>query len=117
MPVAAGTPFGPRLHAIASDLKTFQALSYERLQATLADLFGLCISQGGLMNLLRRTQGRFQAGRKDAVAVLRQAKIVASDETGVRIEGSNAFHWVCSTAGRPWSTKPRRRAPPRSCAR
>ena len=29
---ARGTPFGPRLHAVATDLKTFQALSYERLQ-------------------------------------------------------------------------------------
>src|SRR4051794_31760338 len=54
-----GTPFGPRLHAVATYLKTFQALSYERLQATLADLFGLTLSQGGLMNLLRRAQGRF----------------------------------------------------------
>ena len=95
MPAAAkGTPFGPRLHAVATYLKTFQALSYERLQGTLADLFGLSISQGGLMNLLRRAQGRFRAGRADAVAALRRAEVVASDETSVRIEGTNAYHWV-----------------------
>lgn len=41
---------------MATHLKTFQALSYERLQAALADLFGLTLSQGGLMNLLRRAQ-------------------------------------------------------------
>ncbi len=64
------------------------------------------------MNLLRRAQTCFQAGRglpkvpfgaagwngktrgEHAVAALRQAKVVASDETGVRIEGSNAYHWV-----------------------
>ncbi len=99
-PAAAGTPFGPRLHAVATYLKTFQSLSYERLQATLADLFGLPISQGGLMNLLRRAQGCFQAGREQAVAALRRAKVVASDETGVRIEGANAYHWVfrCTAA-------------------
>jgi len=91
---AKGTPFGPRLHAVATYLKTFQALSYERLQAALADVFGLSISQGGLMNLLRRAQGRFQAQRDAAVAVLRRAEVVASDETGVRIEGANASHWV-----------------------
>jgi transposase len=51
---ARRTPFGPRLHAGATYLKTYQALSYERLQAALADLFGLTLSQGGLMNLLRR---------------------------------------------------------------
>ena len=99
-PAATGTPFGPRLHALATYLKTFQSLSYERLQATLADLFGLPISQGGLMNLLRRAQRRFQAGRAQAVAVLRQAEVVASDETGVRIEGSTGYHWVfrCTAA-------------------
>jgi transposase len=93
-PAATGTPFGPRLHALATYLKTFQSLSYERLQATLADLFGLPVSQGGLMNLLRRAQACFQAGRERAVAALRCAEVVASDETGVRVEGSNAYHWV-----------------------
>jgi transposase len=91
---AKGTPFGPRVHAVATYLKTFQALSYERLQGAFADLFGLTISQGGLMNMLRRAQGVFVAERDSAVAALRQAKVIASDETGVRIEGSNAYHWV-----------------------
>ncbi len=86
--------FGPRLHAVATYLKTFQALSYERLQAALSDLFGLRLSQGGLMNLLRRAQGCFAEGRDAALARLRQAPVVASDETGVRIEGANSFHWV-----------------------
>lgn len=91
---AKGTPFGPRVHAVATYLKTFQALSYERVQGAFSDLFGLTISQGGLMNMLRRSQGAFVAERDKAVAALRQAKVVASDETGVRIEGSNAYHWV-----------------------
>jgi len=91
---ARGTPFGPRLHAVATYLKTFQALSYERLQGALSDLFGLTLSQGGLMNLLRRAQGRFAEGQVRAVSSLRRAEVVTSDETGVRIEGSNAYHWV-----------------------
>ena len=95
---ARGTPFDPRLHAVATYLKTFQALSYERLQAALSDLFGLSLSQGGLMNLLCRAQGCFRAGRDAAMATLRRAEVVASDETGVRIEGSNAYHWVFHSA-------------------
>lgn len=91
---ADATPFGPRLHAVATYLKTFQALSYERLQAALSDLFGLRLSQGGLMNVLRRAQGCFAEGRDAALARLRQARVVASDETGVRIEGANSYHWV-----------------------
>jgi transposase len=46
------------------------------------------------MHLLRRAQNRFQAGRTQAVAALRCAEVVASDETGVRIEGSTGYHWV-----------------------
>src|SRR5918911_206730 len=91
---AASTPFGARLHATAFYLKTFQALSYERLQTALSDLFGLRVSQGGLMNMLRRAQARFAAGREAALAALRRAEVVASDETGVRIEGSNSYHGV-----------------------
>jgi transposase len=95
---ARSTPFGPRLHAVATYLKTFQALSYERLQAALSDLFGLTLSQGGLMNLLQRAQRRFRSGRDEAISTLRRATVVASDETGVRIEGSNAYHWVFHAA-------------------
>ncbi len=54
---AASTPFGPRLHAVATYLKTFQGLSYGRLQAALANLFGLTLSQGGLMNGLAAGPG------------------------------------------------------------
>ncbi|MCJ2108485.1 hypothetical protein MKK70_24565 [Methylobacterium sp. E-041] len=66
---ARGTPFDPqRLYAVATYLKTFQVLSYERLQAALSDLFGLTLSQGGLMNLLRRVQACFRPGREEAVS-------------------------------------------------
>ena len=76
---AKGTPFGARIHAIATYLKTFQALSYERLQGAFADLFGLTISQGGLINMLRRAQAHFAGGRDDAVSEQRQAGVVSSD--------------------------------------
>src|SRR4051794_4246220 len=46
------------------------------------------------MTMLRRAQGCFQAGRDAAVAALRRATVVASDETGVRVEGATAYHWV-----------------------
>ena len=46
------------------------------------------------MNLLQRTQKHFRSGRDETASILRQATIVASDETGVRIAGSNAYHWA-----------------------
>ena len=96
LPAAArGTPFGPRVHALAIYLKTRHALSYERLQRLFLDLFGLAVSQGALMmNMFSRTLTAFEEKRSQALCVLRAAEFVASDETGMRIEGVNAFHWV-----------------------
>ena len=91
---ANATPFGPRLHALVLYLKTFQALSYERLEGAMKDLFGLTVSQGGLMNMLRRAEAQFTGGRDTALTALHRAKVVACDETGIRIEGTNSFHWV-----------------------
>jgi transposase len=99
MPQAAqGTPFGHRVHALALYLKANQLFSYQRLQGAFADLFGLRLSQGALMNMFRRTAPIFAAGRDRALAALRRADVVACDETGARIEGCNAYQWVfCSS--------------------
>ena len=99
MPAAAqGTPFGRRIHALALYLKSNQLFSYERLQGAFADLFGLTLSQGALMNMFQRTAPVFAAGRDKALATLRRADVVACDETGARIEGCNAYQWVFCSA-------------------
>lgn len=98
LPAAAqGTPFGPRIHALALYLKSNQLFSYEWLQGVYADLFGLKLTQSALMNLFKRAAPVLAAGSEDDPVVLRSAEIVACDETGVRIEGCNAYQWVfCS---------------------
>ena len=94
-PVAAtSTPFGPRIHALAIYLKGFQALSYERLRGLFGDAFGLSVSEGALMNMFIRSHPRFRIEADKAKAILRAAQVIASDETGVRIEGTNSYHWV-----------------------
>ncbi len=92
--VATTTPFGPRIHALAIYLKGFQALSYERLRGLFRDAFGLSVSEGALMNMFVRSHPRFEIEAERAKAILRAARVVASNETGVRIEGTNSYHWV-----------------------
>jgi transposase len=92
--VATTTPFGPRIHALAIYYKGFQALSYERLRLMFRDAFGLSVSEGALMNMFIRSHPRFEIEAEKAKAILRAARVVASDETGVRIEGTNSYHWV-----------------------
>jgi len=68
--------------------RAFQALSYERLRFMFRDAFGLIVSEGALMNMFIRSHAGFKIEADKAKAILRQAKVVASDETGVRIEGT-----------------------------
>src|SRR5208282_3634961 len=75
-------------------LKGFQALSYERLRGMFRDAFGLDVSEGALTNMFVRSHAGFEVEASKAKAILRAAKVVASDETGVRIEGTNSYHWV-----------------------
>jgi transposase len=92
--VSSGTPFGPRIHALAIYFKGFQAVSYERLRGVFRDVLGLGVSEGALMNMFIRSHAAFKVEAGKALAILRQARVVASDETGVRIEGTNSWHWV-----------------------
>lgn len=96
-PEAQGTPFGSRIHALAIYLKTRHAFSYQRLIQAFDNLFGLAISEGAVMNMFKRAGAAFEMKREQALAILRKAKVVASDETGMRVEGVNAYQWVfCS---------------------
>jgi len=58
------------------------------------DAFGLIVSEGALMNMFIRSHAGFEIEADKAKAIIRKAKVVASDETGVRIEGTNSYHWV-----------------------
>ncbi len=89
--VATTTPFGPRIHALAIYCKGFQALSYERLRGFFRDAFGLIVSEGALMNMFIRSHPKFELEAEKAKAFLRKARVVASDETSVRIEGTNSY--------------------------
>src|SRR5450759_5097713 len=81
-------PFGPRIHALTIYYKGFQALSYERLRGMFRDAFGLSVSEGALMNMFIRSHAGFKIEADKAKAIIRKARVVASDETGVRIEGT-----------------------------
>ena len=92
--VAKGSPFGPGIASLALYLKSFQFCSYQRLQSLFQDVFGLKISQGGIMNLLKRSSQAFTQKYDVIVERLRGARAVACDETGMRIEGCNGQQWV-----------------------
>jgi transposase len=89
-----GTPFSRNIVALAIYLRVVHAISYRRLTHLMLELAGLAISEGALDAAFRRAIPGFDAEVGAILARLRRARVVCSDETGVRIAGKNAWNWV-----------------------
>jgi transposase len=89
-----GTPFSRNIVALAMYLRFVHHVSYRRLSRLLRELFGLAISEGALDAAFRRGKPRFDAETAAILARLRRARVVCSDETGVRVDGQNGWNWV-----------------------
>ena len=89
-----GTPFSVGIVALAMYLRFVHAISYRRLSRLLGELFGLAISEGALDAAFRRGKLHVDADVARILARLRRARVVCSDETGVRIDGRTCWNWV-----------------------
>jgi transposase len=89
--------FGARLQSVIVYLKHTHHLSYARMEQVLLDVFGVTLSQGAIDNCLRRAG----AAAAPAVATIQEAvasaAVIHGDETGTRIDGGKAWHWVFVT--------------------
>jgi transposase len=93
-----GSPFSPNIVALAMYLRFVHAVSYQRLSRLMLDLFALRISEGALDAAFRRARTQFDADVAAILARLRRARVIYSDETGVRIDGSGCWNWVFQNA-------------------
>src|SRR4051812_19273186 len=89
-----GTPFSRNIVALAMYLRFVHHVSYRRLSRLLLELFGLAVSEGALDAAFQRGKPRFDAETAAILARLRRARVVCSDETGLRIDGRNGWNWV-----------------------
>ena len=92
--LAPGSPFGPGLTALILHLHVTQAIGFARLAQLMDEVFGLAISEGAIANMLARAAAPLTTAAEQIAAVVRQAKVVASDETSARVEGKNWWQWV-----------------------
>jgi transposase len=92
--MAPGSPFGPNLRVLALHLRFSQGIGFDRLQGVFRDVFGLRVSQGSLVNMARAAVAPFAAQAARLGDWLRQSPVLASDETGLRVEGKNGWLWV-----------------------
>ena len=93
-----GAPFSRNIVALAMYLRFVHAVSYKRLSRLMLDVFGLSISEGALDAAFRRGKTLFDADVAAILARLRRARVICSDETGVRIDGRGCWNWVFQNA-------------------
>ena len=93
-----GTPFSLNIVALAMYLRFVHAVSYRRLSRLLLELFGLAVSEGALDAAFQRGKPRFDAETAAILARLRRARVVGSDETGVRVDARGCWNWVFQNA-------------------
>ncbi len=86
--------FGPRLEATVTYLQHQQHMSYERTHETLAELFGLTLSEGGQGCILERSGAAAQPVAEALRDEVLQSPVIGSDETGARVDGQTWWQWV-----------------------
>ena len=89
-----GSPFGARLRALVIYLRYTHGIAFERLSRTLRDMFGVSISEGALVSMLKQAAGAFAAQTGRIRDDLMAAPALASDETGMRVGRRNFWLWV-----------------------
>ena len=92
--MAPGSPFGPGLQALILHLHVTQAIGFERLVRLMEEVFGVTISEGAIANILARAEAPMIVMAEKIAEEVRQAKVVASDETSARVKGKTWWQWV-----------------------
>jgi transposase len=89
--------FGPGIEALLGYFHERHHVGYERLVEVCRDVFGLTISEGGIDQALRRLAERARPTYEALGAQVRAGPVIGSDETGARVAGKTAWHWVFQT--------------------
>jgi transposase len=92
-----GRVFGPRLERLVVYLHHAHPLSYQRVQHILQDVCGLTVSQGTLVNVVKRSESHLHHAADGILEALRTTAVIGSDETGARVDGQAQWQWVFQT--------------------
>jgi transposase len=90
----AGRYFGPRLETLVTILHHEHHIGFERLVQICGDVFHLPLSEGGAVAMVQRAGQAVQAAAAAIWEQVRRSAIIGSDETSVRVNGRNYWHWV-----------------------
>jgi transposase len=89
-----GRKFGSNLESLGLYLHYAHPLSYKRVRDILQEICSMTISNGAIQNLVSRAQAKVEQAAEAIHQQVKQAAVVGSDETGVRVNGINHWQWV-----------------------
>jgi transposase len=90
--ISAPVQYGPRIHALAVYLKTYQLLPFKRCAELIRTLFGGTLCEGTLANMVIKMSGSLDTSLAAILDMLAGAKVAHFDETGASVKGKR--HWV-----------------------
>lgn len=89
--------YGPHITALAVYHNVYQYIPYYRLQQFFRHICHLPISVGTLENMVARTAQKARPLWETLRQQVEQARVVGSDETGVKVNGKKQWAWVWQT--------------------
>ncbi len=92
--VQAPIQYGGNVGALVSYLSVYQYLPYARMKELFQDLFNLPLSEGTIQNILERSASKMTYIYDEIHAQLATAKVVGSDETGIKVSGKKEWLWT-----------------------
>jgi transposase len=95
---------GVRLASLIGCLRAVYRLPLAQIQALLAHLYGLALSEGGIQRSLARLTAALAPVQAAIVEQTRASPAQHMDETGWRQDGENGYLWVQATDG-PLATR------------
>ena len=108
---ATAARFGPRVSALAALLHDQHHVAYDRLVTVFAEVFGLRISEGALVAAVARLGTKLAPDAAVIAQAVRDAAVVGSDETRMRVDGQTYWAWVFQTeTAAVYRSAPRRNA-------
>ena len=98
-PIAVTAPvqYGASVMSRALYLHLYQLLPVARTQEAMRDLFGCNISQASIQRAARLCSSKLIRCEQRIKAAIRDSKVIGADETGIRINGANAWVHIART--------------------
>ena len=84
--------YGTQVRSLSAYLNQYQLIPYHRLKEMFRDLLSINLSVGSLVNFVKETGEGLTAFEKHVTGCLKDAQVLHSDETGIRLAGKT--NWI-----------------------